>query len=58
MGNEPEYRPPVEPHADIRESAATSMQIYTAYLEVGFTELQALKITIAVLTVGIRGNNV
>lgn len=35
---------PVEPHADIRAMAATTMRLFVAFTEVGFTPPQALKL--------------
>lgn len=35
---------PVEPHADIREGAATAYQMYVAFQEAGFSPHQALEL--------------
>lgn len=40
---------PIEPHGDIREGAATMMQFYAAYLEVGFTPQQAMQLIVAMI---------
>lgn len=49
-------RPIVEPHADMREMAATTMQIFIAFKEQGFNDNQALTLTITMITTGARGD--
>lgn len=46
--DKPADRVHIEPHAEIRAAAATAMQIYTAYLEVGFTPFQALQLLMGI----------
>lgn len=34
----------IEPHSDVREMAATQRQMYEAYLEVGFTSKESVRL--------------
>ena len=34
----------IEPHADMRTVATNMMQLYAAYVQAGFNEIQALKL--------------
>lgn len=43
---------PVEPHADIRTMAATAMQMFVAFTEVGFTPSQAMELISQVISAG------
>lgn len=49
MTDKPADRPPIEPHADIRQIAVNAMQMYIAFTDTGFTEQQALQLVIAVI---------
>lgn len=42
----------IEPNGDFRTAAATIRQMYLAYMQVGFTEEQALQITLHFLPNG------
>ena len=46
---------PIEPHADMRQLAATHMQLFTAWMEVGFTEKQAMAMLRAAINGTMRG---
>lgn len=39
----------IEPHGDIRQGAATFFQFFTAYVQAGFTEDQALELVKTIL---------
>lgn len=45
-----------EPGADFRLMAATSRQIFVAHVEEGFSEEQAMQLTMTILGEGIRAN--
>lgn len=39
----------MEPNADIRTAAATMRQFFIAYMESGFTEVQAMQLLVGML---------
>lgn len=41
---------PTEPSADVREAARQTMEIYAAFLNVGFSEEQAFAMVMALMT--------
>ena len=45
-----------EPSAGVRQSAATLHEMYTAYVEAGFSKQQALQIVISVLQVSVAAS--
>lgn len=45
-----------EPGADFRMVAATSRQIFVAHVEEGFSEEQAMQLTMTILGEGLRAN--
>lgn len=40
----------IEPHADIREAAGTLFQMYTAFTQAGFTDVQAMQMIVTTLS--------
>lgn len=46
---------PIEPNADMRGAAVAIRQIFLSYTQAGFTEPQALQLTISTLQMG-QGN--
>ncbi|MER6980150.1 hypothetical protein [Streptomyces carpinensis] len=46
---------PHAPITDLTAGAAQAHELYSSYVEAGFTEDQALRITIGILTAGIAG---
>lgn len=42
-------KPRIEPHADIRQAAHAYRQIFIAFKEAGFTDAEALALTISVM---------
>lgn len=42
--DELQNKPPIEPHADIRELAVNCMQMFVAFVETGFNPQQAIEL--------------
>ena len=46
----------VEPNHDLRQMAMGSFELYTAWIDAGFTEEQALQLVAIVMTAGMKGD--
>jgi hypothetical protein len=42
----------IEPRSDFRQAAAVSRELFTAMIDAGFDEAQAMQVVIAILTRG------
>lgn len=51
----PSDRPKREPSADLRQSASQTHELYTALVDEGFTEAQALQLLGTMLAAAIQG---
>lgn len=47
---------PIEPNADMREAAHAIRQVFIAYTQAGFSEVQAMQLVLEVLRQGSSGN--
>ena len=44
----------VEPNYDLRQMATQAFEMYTAWIDAGFTETQALQLVAIVMTAGMK----
>jgi hypothetical protein len=47
---------PIDPITELAAGAAATHELFTAYVEAGFSRTEALQLTVSILTAGIGGS--